>query len=105
MQSNQTVIRVANLKKAYGEVQAVNGVSFGVDQGEIFGLLGPNGTGKTTTFSIVEGLLPADSGTVNVLGLNCNQNATEIKQKIGVQLQSTSLLPDLSVVEQIMFFS
>jgi ABC-2 type transport system ATP-binding protein len=105
MQSNQSVIKVSNLKKAYGDVQAVNGVSFSVDRGEIFGLLGPNGAGKTTTLSIVEGLLQADAGTVNVLGLNGDQNATEIKQKIGVQLQSTSLLPDLTVVEQIMLFS
>ena len=105
MQSNQTVIKVSNLKKAYGEVQAVNGVSFSVDRGEIFGLIGPNSAGKTTTLSIVEGLLQADAGTVNVLGLNGDQNATEIKQKIGVQLQKTSLLPDLSVVEQIMLFS
>lgn len=105
MQSNQTVIKIANLKKAYGEVQALNGVSFSVGRGEIFGLLGPNGAGKTTTLSIVEGLLQADAGTINVLGYNGNQNATEIKQKIGVQLQRTSLLPDLSVIEQIMLFS
>jgi ABC-2 type transport system ATP-binding protein len=105
MRSNQTVIKVSNLKKAYDEVQAVNGVSFSVGQGEIFGLLGPNGAGKTTTLSIVEGLLQADTGTVDVLGLNANLNAAEIKQKIGVQLQRTSLLPDLMVVEQIMLFS
>jgi ABC-2 type transport system ATP-binding protein len=105
MQSNQTVIKVSNLKKAYDEVQAVNGVSFSVRRGEIFGLLGPNGAGKSTTLSIVEGLLQADAGTVNVLGLNGNQNAGEIKQKIGVQLQRTSLLPDLTVIEQIMLFS
>ncbi|MBI9046265.1 MAG: ABC transporter ATP-binding protein [Anaerolineaceae bacterium] len=105
MKSKQTVIRVENLKKTYGDLQAVIGVSFSVDRGEIFGLLGPNGAGKTTTLSIVEGLLQADAGTVNVLGLNGNQNATEIKQKIGVQLQRTSLLPDLSVIEQIMLFS
>ena len=105
MRSNQTVIKVSNLKKAYGDFKAVNGVSFSVDRGEIFGLLGPNGAGKTTTLSIVEGLLQADAGTVNVLGHDGNQNGIEIKQKIGVQLQKTSLLPDLSVIEQIMLFS
>lgn len=105
MKSNQTVIKVSNLKKAYGDVQAVYGVSFSVDRGEIFGLLGPNGAGKTTTLSIVEGLVQADTGTVNVLGHNGNQNEIEIKQKIGVQLQRTSLLPDLTVIEQIMLFS
>ena len=105
MQSNQAVIRVLNLEKAYGDVKAVNGISFSVNHGEIFGLLGPNGAGKTTTLSIVEGLLQADAGTVHVLGHNGNQNATDIKQKIGVQLQRTSLLPDLSVIEQIMLFS
>jgi ABC-2 type transport system ATP-binding protein len=105
MQSNAAVIRVSNLKKSYGDVQAVNGISFSVGRGEIFGLLGPNGAGKTTTLSIVEGLLQADAGTVNVLGYDGNQNATDIKHKIGVQLQTTSLLPDLSVIEQIMLFS
>ena len=105
MKSNQTVIKISNLKKAYGDVQAVNGVSFSVNQGEIFGLLGPNGAGKTTTLSIVEGLIQADGGTVQVLGFDGNQNAQEIKQKIGVQLQRTSLLSDLSVIEQIMLFS
>ena len=105
MQSNQTVIKVSNIKKFYGDVQAVNGISFSVCRGEIFGLLGPNGAGKTTTLSIVEGLLQADAGMVNVLGHDGNQNGIEIKQKIGVQLQSTSLLPDLTVVEQIMLFS
>jgi ABC-2 type transport system ATP-binding protein len=105
MQSNQTVIKVSGIKKAYGDVQAVNGISFSVCRGEIFGLLGPNGAGKTTTLSIVEGLLQADAGMVNVLGHDGNQNGKEIKQKIGVQLQSTSLLPDLTVVEQIMLFS
>ena len=105
MKTNQTVIIVSNLKKAYGDDLAVNGVSFSVGRGEIFGLLGPNGAGKTTTLSVVEGLVQADAGTVNVLGHNGNQNEIEIKQKIGVQLQRTSLLPDLTVVEQIMLFS
>jgi len=105
MDSDQNVIRVSNLKKAYGDLQAVNGISFSVNRGEIFGLLGPNGAGKTTTLGIIEGLLQADAGTVHVLGHDGNQNQADIKQQIGVQLQKTSLLPDLSVVEQIILFS
>jgi ABC-2 type transport system ATP-binding protein len=105
MRSNQTVIQVSNLFKAYGNVRAVNGISFDVRRGEIFGLLGPNGAGKTTTLSILEGLLKADNGTVHVLGRDVKTDTIQIKQQIGVQLQSTSLLPDLRVVEQVMLFS
>jgi ABC-2 type transport system ATP-binding protein len=105
MRSNQTVIEVSNLVKAYGDVQAVNGISFDVRQGEIFGLLGPNGAGKTTTLSILEGLLQADDGTVHMLGQDVDSDAFHIKRQIGVQLQRTSLLPDLRVVEQVMLFS
>ncbi len=104
MRSNQTV-KVSNLSKAFGDIQAVNDISFDVHRGEIFGLLGPNGAGKTTTLNILEGLLPADKGTVHVLGHDMNMDATHIKRRIGVQLQRTSLLPDLHVVEQVMLFS
>lgn len=105
MRSNQKVIEVSNLVKTYGEIQAVDNICFDVHQGEIFGLLGPNGAGKTTTLSILEGLLQADHGTVHVLGKNVKTDAPQIKQQIGVQLQKTSLLPDLHVVEQVMLFS
>jgi ABC-2 type transport system ATP-binding protein len=105
MRPHQTAIEVSNLAKAYGDVQAVNGISFDVRRGEIFGLLGPNGAGKTTTLSILEGLLQADDGTVHVLGRDVRTDAMQIKQQIGVQLQSTSLLPDLRVIEQVMLFS
>jgi ABC-2 type transport system ATP-binding protein len=105
MLSDQTVIQVSNLVKAFGDVQAVDGASFAVRRGEIFGLLGPNGAGKTTTLSILEGLVQADDGTVHVLGHDVKSDAFLVKRQIGVQLQRTSLLPDLRVVEQVQLFS
>lgn len=98
-------IVVNDLVKHFDDVKAVNGMSFEIQTGELFGLLGPNGAGKTTTLSILEGLLPADSGAVHVLDHDVNVEASRIKQKIGVQLQKTSLLPDLHVIEQVMLFS
>lgn len=98
------VIQVQNLMKSYGKVTAVANLSFNVHKGEIFGFLGPNGAGKTTTLSILEGLQKADSGQVTVLGMDINTQAKAIKQQIGVQLQSTSLLPDLTVCEQVQLF-
>jgi len=98
------VIQVENLSKSYGKVKAVVDVSFDVKKGEIFGFLGPNGAGKTTTLSILEGLRKADNGKVNVLGMDINTDTKRIKQRIGVQLQSTCLLPDLTVFEQAQLF-
>nr|WP_290666137.1 ABC transporter ATP-binding protein [Ardenticatena sp.] len=100
-----TVIDVQHLVKEYPGVRAVDGLSFHVERGEIFGLLGPNGAGKTTTLSIIEGLLPPDAGTVLVFGMDVRSQAFAIKQRIGVQLQSTSLIPDLTAVEQVLLFS
>jgi ABC-2 type transport system ATP-binding protein len=101
----EPVIRVNDLTKSYGDVKAVDGVSFAVAQGEIFGFLGPNGAGKTTTLTILEGLRRADSGRVTVLGLDVRRSARAIKRRIGVQLQSTSLLPDLTVFAQVQLFA
>ncbi len=105
IQNPENVIQVDNLSKAYGNVTAVNDMSFCVKKGEIFGFLGPNGAGKTTTLNILEGLRKLDSGRVRVLGMDVNENAKAIKSQIGVQLQSTSLLPDLTVFEQVQLFS
>lgn len=99
------VIEVGNLSKSYGEVRAVNGVSFAVAEGEVFGMLGPNGAGKTTTMEIVEGLRSADSGSVNVLGMDIKQHLRRIKGSIGVQLQTTALYPRLSVPEVLDLFA
>ncbi len=99
-----TVIEVDKLCKSYGEIKAVNNVSLTVVQGEIFGMLGPNGAGKTTTMEIVEGLRPADSGSVSVLGMDIKQRSRRIKASIGVQLQTTSLYPRLKVYEVLDLF-
>jgi ABC-2 type transport system ATP-binding protein len=100
-----TVIEVENLHKSYGNIKAVNGISFSVSKGEIFGMLGPNGAGKTTTMEIVEGLRGADSGSVLVLGMNIRQHQRRIKANIGVQLQTTSLYPRLTVREVLDLFA
>lgn len=102
--SFEHVIRVEHLSKSYGKVKAIVDVSFDVKKGEIFGFLGPNGAGKTTTLSILEGLYKADSGRVIVLGMDISMDAKSIKRRIGVQLQSTCLLPDLTVFEQVQLF-
>ncbi len=99
------VIEVLELRKAYGDVQAVRGVSFSVEQGEVFGMLGPNGAGKTTTVEILEGLRKRDSGEVTVLGLDPDSAGRSIKFRIGVQLQQVALYPRLRVHEVIELFA
>jgi ABC-2 type transport system ATP-binding protein len=100
----EAVIRVTDLKKHYGDVHAVDGVSFEVRPGEIFGLLGPNGAGKTTTVEILEGLRQPDSGEVRVLGLDVAKNADALKPRIGISLQTAAMYPKLTVTELIDLF-
>jgi ABC-2 type transport system ATP-binding protein len=92
-------LRIRGLKKAFADVQAVDGIDLEVARGECFGLLGPNGAGKTTTTEICEGLTPADEGTVELLGLNWASGADELRQRIGIQLQETQF-PDKMTVEE-----
>ena len=103
-QSGEPVIRVVDLKKQYGDVKAVDGVSFEVARGEVFGMLGPNGAGKTTTIEVLEGLREPDSGNVEVFGMDVCKHPEAIKQRIGVQLQSVSLYPRLTVTELLDLF-
>jgi ABC-2 type transport system ATP-binding protein len=103
-QSGEPVIRVTDLKKYYGDVKAVDGVTFEVTRGEVFGMLGPNGAGKTTTIEVLEGLRPPDSGAVEVFGLDVCKHPESIKQRIGVQLQSVALYPRLTVKELVDLF-
>lgn len=98
------IIQVEHLVKQYPTIRAVDDVSFNVAAGTIFGLLGPNGAGKTTTTEIIAGLRQADSGSVRVLGLDHRRDATAIKQRIGLQLQTTALYQKLTVREIIALF-
>jgi len=81
--SDNVVIEVKDLKKYFGDVKAVNGISFSVHQGEVFGLLGPNGAGKTTTIKLLLGLLEPNEGEMSIFGLNPERNEVEIKHRIG----------------------
>jgi ABC-2 type transport system ATP-binding protein len=92
-------VQVEELVKRYGDVVAVDHLSFSVERGEIFGLLGPNGAGKTTTLEILEGLQPPDSGMVSVLGLDVATQSRDIKARTGVQLQASSYYEYLSLRE------
>ncbi|HUB82630.1 MAG TPA: ABC transporter ATP-binding protein [Bryobacteraceae bacterium] len=98
-------IEVAGLKKRYGSLEAVKGLDFEVCAGEVFGLLGPNGAGKTTTVEILEGLRPRTGGRVSVLGCDPEIQTRELKDRVGVCLQSTRLQDKLKVREAIELFA
>jgi ABC-2 type transport system ATP-binding protein len=100
----ETVLRVSDLRKAYQDVVAVNGIDLEVRAGECFGLLGPNGAGKTTTIEICEGLTTRDSGDVEVLGMRWETDAGGLKQRLGIQLQETQLSEKLTVEETVRLF-
>ena len=100
----EAVIRVNSLRKTYGELVAVDNVSFEVQPGEVFGLLGPNGAGKTTTVEVLEGLRKPDSGEVSVLGIDVIGHPDDLRPRIGVSLQTAALYPKLNVVEVLELF-
>lgn len=102
---NQACIKVKNLSKYFGEVKAVDGISFEVKSGEIFGLLGPNGAGKTTTIENLIGLLSRDGGQIDILGFDPEEDKEKLREKIGVQLQSPALFDKLTVKEMVSLFA
>jgi ABC-2 type transport system ATP-binding protein len=97
-------VEVKDLFKKYGDLIAVNKVSFTIQEGEIFGLLGPNGAGKTTTLEMIEGLRKPDGGSIQLCGIDVTKRACDIKEIIGVQLQSTSIYDKIKVDEVIELF-
>jgi ABC-2 type transport system ATP-binding protein len=99
------IITVDNLRKSYGEFEAVKGISFQVKQGEIFGLLGPNGAGKSTTLEIMETLRSKTSGNITIGGFDLDKHPDEIKKIIGVQLQTSGFYPALKLFELIELFA
>ena len=98
------IVLVEDLRKHYGDVKAVDGISFAVEPGIVFGMLGPNGAGKSTTVEILEGLRERDSGEVSVLGLDPGAQQSALSEKIGIQLQSSALFPKRSAREHLQMF-
>jgi ABC-2 type transport system ATP-binding protein len=102
--ASPSALRVRQLRKAYKDVVAVDGLDLEVQAGECFGLLGPNGAGKTTTVEICEGLTLPDSGEVEVLGRQWSSDAAQLRQRLGIQLQDTQLSEKLTVHETVRLF-
>jgi ABC-2 type transport system ATP-binding protein len=100
-----TAVTVSELRKSYGEVEAVRGINFEIALGEIFGLLGPNGAGKTTTVEILEGYRERDAGSVTVLGADPARAGDSWREQIGVVLQSSAMYQTLSVAESLALFA
>jgi ABC-2 type transport system ATP-binding protein len=98
------VVSVQDFQKVYGDITAVDGISFTVHQGEIFGLLGPNGAGKTTTMESLEGLRQPTSGSLEILGVDPSRQQNNLHNLIGVQLQSSSLPGSMTPREAMGFF-
>jgi ABC-2 type transport system ATP-binding protein len=94
-------VSVRSLRKSYGEIEAVRGISFAVPRGEVFCLLGPNGAGKTTTVEILEGYRTADGGDVEVLGIDPADGERELRERVGIVLQQCGVQRDLTVTELI----
>ncbi len=103
--SRGAVIRAEALTKKFGDFAATDNVTFSVPQGEIFGLLGPNGAGKSTTFKMLCGLLVPTSGTASVLGIDLGRDAARARQELGYMAQKFSLYGNLSVLQNLTFFS
>jgi len=100
-----SAVVVRELRKTYGDLEAVRGIDFTIEPGEVFGLLGPNGAGKTTTVEILEGYRKRDGGTVEVLGVDPERAGSAWRDRIGVMLQSSSLYPNLTVFESLRVFA
>lgn len=100
-----TVLEVRNLQKSFGQIKAVQDISFSVNAGEVFTIIGPNGAGKTTTLEMIEGLVSPDNGEIHFGDLDWNKHAVSIKKKIGVQPQSSAMFDLLTPEENLNLFA
>jgi ABC-2 type transport system ATP-binding protein len=96
---------VSNVIKTYGDLKAVNGVTFSLEKGEVFGLLGPNGAGKTTLIESIEGIRTPDSGIITILNKNYNSDQKYIKEHVGIQLQTTGFYKELTIKELLSLYA
>lgn len=101
---SEVVVSVQNFHKTYGDFVAVDDVSFEVERGEIFGLLGPNGAGKTSTLECLEGLRTPNGGSLRVAGIDPTQQVRQLRDVMGVQLQTSGLPPNIRVDEAMQMF-
>jgi ABC-2 type transport system ATP-binding protein len=99
------VVRVRDVTKRFGDLKAVDGVSFEISPGEIFGILGPNGSGKTTTIRMMCGLMTPNSGAIEVAGVDVCAQPDRVKSRIGYMSQSFGLYSDLTVLENLRFYA
>src|SRR5881397_3447923 len=102
---DERVIEVSGLRKSYGDVEAVRGISFEVARGEVFAILGPNGAGKTTTVEVLEGYRDADGGSIRVLGMDPATGGSAYRARIGIVLQASGVYPYMSVREAAELFA
>jgi ABC-2 type transport system ATP-binding protein len=101
----ESILKVENLRKKYGKKSVVKGINFEVAKGEVFGILGPNGAGKTTTLEMIESMRPIDGGSATLAGIDVASNPHEIKEIIGVQLQSSAFFDNLTLIELLKMFA
>ncbi len=104
MNAQQPAIQATNLTKRFGDFTAVNGINFEVHHGEIFGFLGPNGSGKTTTIRMMLGLMKPTSGSTEILGMKVDGDARKIRPRVGYMSQRFSLYNDLTVLQNLNFY-
>jgi ABC-2 type transport system ATP-binding protein len=103
METGLPAFEVSKLTKYYGEVMAVNDISFSVKQGELFGFLGPNGAGKTTTINMLTGLARLDTGTINISGIDCTRNPKAAQHLVGIVPDESNLYPELTGFDNLCF--
>ena len=98
------LVHIENLVKRYGDLLALDHLSLDIEEGEIFGLLGPNGSGKTTAINCLLALLKYDKGTITIFGKDMKPDSYDIKQDIGVVMQNVAVFEQMSVYENIDYF-